>query len=99
MPAFTPLPRCGAPRPGAAPEALTAAVLTIPMLIVVLALVPVLLIGPFLSPAHQRFVLHLLDGLRHWSLIIGRLAAMADANDGASAQVVTRHPGSARIRR
>jgi hypothetical protein len=89
MPAFTPLPGRSAGRPGAVPEALTAAVLTIPMLIAVLALTPVLLAGPFLSPAHRRFVLRLLDSLRQWSLIT---YAHARRDDGAWVQAGTQHP-------
>ncbi len=70
MTVFTPLPRRGTARPGTVPETLATIALTIPMLIMVVVLSPELLIGPFLSPAHQRFVLRLLDSLRQWSLII-----------------------------
>jgi hypothetical protein len=52
------------------PAALITIALVIPMLITIVVLAPELLIGPFLSSAHQRFILRLLDSLRQWSLII-----------------------------
>ena len=57
-------------RPGTVPEALIMIALVIPMLITVVVLSPELLIGPFLSPTHRRFVLRLLDSLRQWSMIV-----------------------------
>lgn len=67
---FTTLPGRGAARSGTMQEALIMIALIVPMLIAVVVLSPELLIGPFLSPAHRRFVLGLLDSLRQWSMII-----------------------------
>lgn len=50
--------------------ALMIAVLTAPLVIATLALVPALLITPLLSTRHQRIALRLLAGLRQWSMTI-----------------------------
>jgi len=69
---------CGTDRLGAALlPGLTIAALGIPMVIAMVALVPPLMICPFLSTAHQRFVLRLLASLRQWTLIISRAAQVA----------------------
>lgn len=66
-----PPPGCSTGRLGGALlEGLIIAALSIPMVIVAVALVPALMICPFLSAVHRRFVLRLLANLRQWTLII-----------------------------
>lgn len=65
-------------------RALTLAALIIPLLIVITALVPALMICPFLSPRHQRLVLRLLAGLCQWVSVI--------TNARAPRQLVSRLP-------
>jgi len=50
--------------------ALTIAVLTVPLVIVILALAPALMLGPLLPERHQRLVLRLLASLREWAASI-----------------------------
>jgi hypothetical protein len=46
------------------------AVLMVPFAIVTLALVPAMVVCPFLPDRHQRFVLRLLASLRQWVEVI-----------------------------
>ncbi len=46
------------------------AVLTVPFAIVTLALVPAMVVCPFLPDRYQRFVLRLLVSLRQWAQAI-----------------------------
>jgi hypothetical protein len=48
-------------------RALTAAVLAMPLVIATVALVPALVICPFLIAAHRRLALRLLASLQQWS--------------------------------
>ena len=53
-------------------HALMITVLAIPMVIASLALIPALIICPFLSGAHRRLVIWLLASLRQWTLALVR---------------------------
>jgi hypothetical protein len=46
--------------------ALAAAVLTVPLVIMVIALIPPLMVCPFLSERHQRLALRVVACLREW---------------------------------
>ena len=48
-------------------RALTTAVLAIPMVIATVALVPALVICPFLTAGHRRLALRLLASLQRWT--------------------------------
>jgi hypothetical protein len=50
--------------------ALTIAVLTVPLVIVILALAPALMVSPLLPERHQRLALRLLASLREWATSI-----------------------------
>ena len=62
------LARCGQPLA----HAVEIAVLALPMVIATLALIPALIICPFLSAAHRDLVIGLLGGLRQWTLALIR---------------------------
>jgi hypothetical protein len=51
-------------------RALTAAVLAMPLVIATVALVPALLICPFLTGAHRRLALRLLASLQQWTNVL-----------------------------
>lgn len=48
-------------------QALTIAVLAVPLVIVTVALIPAFVIGPFLTAAHRQQVTGLLASLRQWT--------------------------------
>lgn len=54
------------------------AILAMPIVIAAMALVPALMICPFLTAAHQRQVIRLLAGLRDWT------AALVTFGDASS---------------
>jgi hypothetical protein len=52
---------------------LIAVVLAIPLIIVILALAPALLAGPFLPERHQRMTLRIIESLRRWATEVTRV--------------------------
>jgi hypothetical protein len=52
------------------PSAVVVAVLIAPFTVVTLALVPAMIVCPFLPDRYQRFVLRLLVSLRQWAEVI-----------------------------
>lgn len=65
---------------------LTTAVLTAPLVIVIAALVPALVIGPFLPERHQRLTLRLLGSLREWATAITSYGATPRGHSQAQVQ-------------
>ncbi len=54
-------------RTGAWAHVCLLAVVAVPLTVVVVALVPVFLLGPFLSTRHHRLLLQLITGLAAWA--------------------------------
>jgi hypothetical protein len=78
---LVPLLGPGSDRPGGSfSGAVSVVILALPLVIAAAALVPALMVCPFWSAAHRRFVLHLLASLRQWDL-----AAFQRPHDGVAA--------------
>jgi hypothetical protein len=65
---------------------LAVAVLTVPLVIIAVALVPAFVICPFLRADRQRLVVQLLDGLRQWAAALAGSSELSIGVEGPSSQ-------------